>query len=199
MKHALLIFVKNIAEGKVKTRLAATIGYAAALSVYRQLLVHTEKCTYNLLANKIVFYSDHPEIGDTWSDTVYQKQIQTGKDLGERMRNAFEYAFNQENERVAIIGSDCLEISSEIMGTAFKQLEHCDVVLGPALDGGYYLLALKSLHDELFVNIDWSTDRVLSQTLQVCADLGLKVIQLQQLSDIDNEADLIRSGYNRQV
>lgn len=197
MKQALLMFVKNIAEGKVKTRLAATIGHAAALSVYRHLLVHTEKCTYNLLANKIVFYSDHPEVDDIWSEAFYHKQIQAGHDLGERMQNAFEYAFTQGNDRVAIIGSDCFELSSEIMETAFKKLDHYDVVLGPALDGGYYLLALKSLHKEIFQNIEWSTDRVLTQTLQACRQLGLSTIKLQPLSDIDNETDLKRARYNK--
>ncbi|MBC7417235.1 MAG: TIGR04282 family arsenosugar biosynthesis glycosyltransferase [Pedobacter sp.] len=194
MKHSLLIFVKNAVKGKVKTRLAATLGDHEALAIYQRLLVYTEKCAHSLLAKTIVFYSDYLEVKDTWNDSIYKKQIQTGNDLGERMKNAFEYAFENGSERVVIIGSDCFEITSEIIESAFLQLEHFDVVIGPALDGGYYLLALKAPCENLFQNIEWSTDMVLSQTMHVCQKLGLKTTTLQELSDIDNESDLIRMG-----
>lgn len=196
MKQALLIFVKNAIKGKVKARLAATVGDEVAFNIYQQLLTHTEKCTHSLLPDKIVFYADYLEVEDIWSNSIYQKQIQTGNNLGDRMQDAFEYAFKNGNERVAIIGSDCFEINAEIIGNAFAQLEHCDVVLGPALDGGYYLLALKSNCKALFQHIDWSTDQVLKQTIQVCRQQGLKTAMLQELSDIDKEGDLKRMGYH---
>jgi rSAM/selenodomain-associated transferase 1 len=195
MKQALLIFVKNPIKGKVKTRLAANIGDISALEIYVKLLKHTQKCTHLLNADKTVFYSDFIENDERWSSDVYYKKVQKGNSLGERMENAFEYAFSQGSERVVIIGSDCFEISSEIIDNAFAQLEHCDVVLGPAFDGGYYLLGTKSLIKELFWDISWSTDQVLIQTLTKCATLGLKTITLEELSDIDNEADLERTGY----
>lgn len=196
MRQALLIFVKNAVESKVKTRLAATLGNTVALKVYRQLLEHTKKCTKLLSADKIIFYSDYFEDDDSWNNDVYHKEVQKGNNLGERMENAFEYAFEQGNDQVAIIGSDCFEISSEIIENAFAQLEHCDVVLGPALDGGYYLLGTKSLYRELFCDISWSTNQVLKQTIKGCTKLGLKITTLKELSDIDNEADLKRTGYN---
>lgn len=195
MRQALLIFVKNAVEGKVKTRLAATLGNNVALKVYRQLLEHTKKCTQLLSADKMIFYSDYLEDDDSWNNDVYHKEVQRGNNLGERMENAFEYAFAQGNDQVAIIGSDCFEISSEIIENAFAQLEHCEVVLGPALDGGYYLLGTKSLYRELFCDISWSTDQVLKQTIKCCTKLGLKITTLKELSDIDNEADLKRTGY----
>ena len=195
MRQALLIFVKNAVEGKVKTRLAATLGNNVALKVYSQLLEHTKKCTQLLSADKMIFYSEYLEDDDSWNIDVYHKEVQRGNNLGERMENAFEYAFAQGNDQVAIIGSDCFEISSEIIENAFAQLEHCEVVLGPALDGGYYLLGTKSLYRELFCDISWSTDQVLKQTIKCCTKLGLKITTLKELSDIDNEADLKRTGY----
>ncbi|EOR95537.1 Glycosyltransferase [Arcticibacter svalbardensis MN12-7] len=198
MKQALLIFVKNAVKGKVKTRLAATIGDDAALEVYNRLLVHTENSTKDTCAHKIVLYSDFIDSDDIWKEELYDKQIQSGKSLGERMRNAFDYAFRWENEKVAIIGSDCFEINSDIIDQAFEKLGNCEVVIGPALDGGYYLLALNKLHNELFVNIDWSTDKVLSQTIEICENNGLKVARLQALSDIDNEEDLNKFYKNSQ-
>ncbi|TDG34832.1 glycosyltransferase [Pedobacter changchengzhani] len=195
MKQVVLIFVKNAVKGKVKTRLAATLGNNVAFNVYLDLLKHTEKCTHLLNVKKIVYYSDFIESEDIWTEDVYEKQLQNGADLGERMQNAFEYAFANEHEHVAIIGSDCFEITPEIIEDAFKQLAYCDVVVGPALDGGYYLLALKTAHKALFQNIKWSTDQVLNQTLHLCHKMGLKTIELQTLSDIDNEHDLKRIGY----
>ena len=199
MKQVLLVFVKNAVKGKVKTRLAATVGDDVAFEIYNRLLLHTALSTNPVSAHKIVFYSDFIDAKDIWNNELYQKQIQNGNDLGERMANAFEYAFKNGSEKVDIIGSDCFEITTEFIEGAFKQLDHSDVVIGPALDGGYYLLALKSNNKALFQHIQWSTDQVLSQTMEVCRQMGLKVAQLQLLSDIDNESDLKRIGYNYQI
>ena len=199
MKRALLIFVKNAVKGNVKTRLAATLGDETALAIYQDLLQHTANSTQLLLIRKIVCYTDYVENEDVFSNEKYEKQIQTGDDLGERMQNAFEDAFANDNDQVAIIGSDCFEITTIIIANAFKQLDDCDVVVGPALDGGYYLLALKSDQKALFQNIQWSMNKVLNQTLAICQEKGLKVVQLQALSDIDNENDLKRIGYNYSI
>ena len=199
MKKSLLIFVKNPIKGKVKTRLAATIGDQAALEIYNELLMYTENCTRAVFAHKTVYYSDFLGAGDMWSEEIYDKSTQTGDDLGERMANAFDDAFAKGTEQVAIIGSDCFEITAEIIEDAFNQLAYHDVVIGPALDGGYYLLALKSPCKELFKNIDWSTNKVFSQTLEICRKLGLETKTLKVLSDIDNESDLIRIGYQQKL
>lgn len=190
MKQALLIFAKNLIYGKVKTRLAATIGNDVALSVYQRLLKHTEAITNYLPVEKMVFYSDYIEKKDIWEHEVYNKQVQSGNDLGERMQNAFAYAFNEGNREIAIIGTDCLELTSAIIMNSFEWLKSNDVVIGPATDGGYYLLAMKKLHYPLFQNINWGTDEVLKQTLSICRQLNLSIYQLPQLSDIDIENDL---------
>ena len=192
MKRALIIFVKNAIKGKVKTRLAATVGDDIAFDTYQQLLSHTARVTNGISVQKIVYYSDYIEHKDGWNEEVYIKKIQIGNALGERMQNAIEHAFLIGNEHVAIIGSDNFEITTEIIEKAFQQLDFNDAVVGPALDGGYYLLALNAIQKELFQHIEWSSAKVLDQTLQVCKQLGLKTAKLQVRSDIDTEVDLKR-------
>lgn len=190
MKQALIIFAKNPILGQVKTRLAATVGNDTALSVYRQLLAHTVSVTSYLPVEKIICYGTSIEEQDIWTNEIYNKQVQHGDDLGERMKHAFDYAFERGNNEVTIIGADCLEISSAIIMNAFAWLKEYDIVIGPASDGGYYLLAMKQMHEQLFKKISWSTDKVLQQTLAICDAQNLTVHLLPELSDIDTEKDL---------
>lgn len=190
MNQALIIFAKNLIYGQVKTRLAATIGNNMAMAVYRNLLQHTASVTSYLPLEKIVFYSNAVEEQDVWNIKLYKKQLQVGDDLGARMQNAFAYAFGQGNREVAIIGTDCLDLTSALIMNAFARLRNYDVVIGPASDGGYYLLAIKQMNLQLFQNITWSTHEVLKQTLAICNQQNLSVYQLPELSDIDNENDL---------
>ena len=190
MNQALLIFVKNLVSGKVKTRLAVTIGNDGAMLVYKQLIQHTVSITQDLPFEKIVYYSDTIENQDLWNNQIYQKQVQSGNDLGQRMQQAFAFAFRKGNQKLVIIGTDCLEINSTHIINSFHWLKTHDVVIGPARDGGYYLLAMKQMHVQLFENIQWSTEHVLKQTLTVCRALNLTVHLLPELSDIDSEEDL---------
>lgn len=198
MRQVLIIFAKNERYGQVKTRLAATLGHEVAMSVYQQLLRHTCEVTSMLPVKKIVFYSDYIAHDDLWSAAIYDKKIQYGEDLGQRMKNAFATVFDEGAEQVVIIGTDCPELSSAIILEAFAQLNGYDVVIGPAKDGGYYLLAMKAVNKELFRNVDWSTGVVLRQTLAICEKNELSVSLLPELSDIDNEQDLISAKINRQ-
>ncbi len=190
MKHALLIFAKNMVSGHVKTRIAATMGNEAALAVYQSLLSHTIKVTNYLPFDKTVFYSSSIEANDLWNNEIYKKQIQSGSDLGSRMQNAFEHSFEEGNAAVAIIGTDCFEITSAIIMDAFAWLQTHDVVIGPATDGGYYLIAMKQMHRYLFQDIEWSTSEVLKNTLAICDKLNLSFHLLPPLSDVDTEVDL---------
>jgi uncharacterized protein len=190
MKQALLIFSKNIISGHVKTRIAATMGNEAALAVYQALLSHTNEVAKMLPVDKIIFYSNAIEAEDLWDNRMYKKQIQSGSDLGSRMQHAFQYSFEEGNEGVAIIGTDCFEITSGIIMNAFAWLKTHDIVIGPATDGGYYLLAMKQMHRELLKDIPWSSSEVLKNTLTICDQLNLSVYLLPQLSDVDTEADL---------
>lgn len=189
-RRLLLIFVKNPVLGKVKTRLARTIGNKKALEVYLQLLKHTVQITSHADCNKAVFYSDFIEENDSWPDTMYQKQVQQGNDLGQRMLHAFIWAFGQQYGHVIIIGSDCPQLSTSVIQDAFEHLQTSDAVIGPAADGGYYLLGMKRLIPELFSNKIWSSTSVLADTTEDLQRLQVSYKQLLTLYDVDEEKDL---------
>ena len=172
-KSLLIIFAKNPELGKVKTRLAATVGNEVALAVYFQLLNKTKQETLALSADKVVYYSNYVERGDIWDDAVYAKEVQQGEDLGARMKNAFENAFAQGYEKVCIIGSDLMDLSTEVIEQAFDKLNKRDVVVGPSEDGGYYLLGMRQMVTALFEDKAWSTDEVYIATRDDARRLGL--------------------------
>lgn len=185
-----MIFIKNPVLGKVKTRLAKTIGDEKALHVYQMLLDHTHKVVRSVNIDKAVFYSDFIESDDVWKKDKFQQFIQTGDDLGDRMSNAFLKAFNMRYKKVVIIGSDCFDLNEDIISEAFNILEEHEVTLGPAKDGGYYLLGMKNHHGQLFKNKAWSTENVLLDTLLDLSNLNLSFKLLPTLTDIDQEKDL---------
>ncbi len=190
MKNALIIFVKNPVEGQVKTRLAKTIGNGAAVAVYKQLLQHTFSVTQHLAVDKFVFYGDYINHNDLWINDIYQKHQQQGFDLGDRMKNAFDVVFNLGYDKAIIIGSDCYELTQQILEEAFDELIISDAIIGPCNDGGYYLLGIKEMAPELFENIQWSTDEVLPATKKVLQDLQLQFELLPTLNDVDDEVSL---------
>lgn len=190
MKKALIIFVRHPELGNVKTRLAAQIGDAGALYVYQELLQHTLQITRLVHANKAVFYAATIVPDDLWNEKNYYKFLQTGDDLGSRMQAAFQAVFGDGYEQAVIVGSDCFELDSLIIESAFNQLENHDVVIGPAKDGGYYLLGLKKLRVELFQNKHWSTPSVFEETMTTIRQLQKSVYTLPLLSDVDEEKDL---------
>ena len=184
----LIIFIKNPKLGKVKTRLAATVGDEKALSIYKKLLGFTQKLAISLPCERMLFYSDEIEANDDWSNVFFQKNKQYGNDLGERMKNAFCEVL-LTSKKAIIIGSDCAELTKEILENAFEALEKNDFVIGPAEDGGYYLLGMNHFEPTIFENINWSTAEVLSKTIEKIARLEKKVAFMPTLSDIDNEED----------
>src|SRR4051812_38990660 len=127
-KQALIIFTKNAVYGKVKTRLAATIGNDKALEIDLQLIQHTYLIMRQLKTDRIVFYSDKIEADDIWNDG-YKKEVQHGNDLGERMMNAFENVFQNDYSAAIIIGTDCPELDEKIVMNAFEILNDYDVVI----------------------------------------------------------------------
>jgi rSAM/selenodomain-associated transferase 1 len=190
MTDALIIFVKNPVLGKVKTRLADALGEENALMVYQKLLQHTCLITINITADKYVFYSEYIDHNDLWKDEAYKKELQYGNDLGEKMRNAFEMLFQKGYKEVVIIGSDCYELTEEIIMNAFYQLKEKDVVIGPAKDGGYYLLGMNVFISQLFTGKSWSTSKVSQQTLTEIESFNYSMYQLPVLNDVDTPADV---------
>lgn len=189
-KKALLLFTKNPELGKCKTRLAKTIGDVKALEIYIKLLEHTREIVIPVDVDKFVFYSENIEREDDWDNAVFQKRVQNGDDLGQKMQNAFRELFQLNYDSVCIIGSDCYELNSETINQSFIALESKDVVIGPTNDGGYYLLGMKKLHAALFENKNWSTETVYSDTITDFEQLGLSYSNLVKLTDIDEEKDL---------
>jgi rSAM/selenodomain-associated transferase 1 len=191
---ALLIFIRNPELGKVKTRLAKSIGDTDALKVYKDLLQHTMEQTKNIRCDKFVFYDSTIAEGDIWTDEVYQKRIQYKGDLGHKMQTAFELLFEMGYTNCIIVGSDLFDLKSELIETAFTELQKNNVVLGPAEDGGYYLLGLKEMNKSLFINKNWGTSSVFIDTMK---DLETQKIHLMPtLNDIDTFEDLMNSGYD---
>ena len=152
MKKALIIFVRHPERGKVKTRLAASMGEEKALSVYIELLTHTHAISLGVNADKFVFYSDKIQQGDMWDAPEFTKRLQVNDDLGGKIKAAFFTLFKEGYQQAVIIGSDCLELSTAIVERAFELLEKNEVVIGPANDGGYYLLGMKKLLPFVFEN-----------------------------------------------
>jgi uncharacterized protein len=190
MKKAIIIFVRNPELGKVKTRLAKEIGDEKALAVYKELLQHTHDITVDVDCDKFVYYADRITENDLWENNVYQKRVQQGESLGNRMMAAFFELFQQRYSKVVIIGSDCPELTGFIIEGAFDKLDNSDVVIGPSSDGGYYLLGLAQLIPDLFNNKQWSTGTVLADTIKDTVRLKKTCSFLTELSDIDTAEDL---------
>lgn len=186
----LIIFYRNPEKGKVKTRLAATMGDDNALTIYIKLVEHTKLITQNINIDKVIYYSTHINQQDSWNNNTYHKAVQSGDDLGEKMQYAFEKGFASGYESICIIGTDCYELTTEIIETAFKNIKTNNAVIGPALDGGYYLLGANKLYKEFFTNKMWSTESVSRSTIQDFIKLNLKYFELPTLRDVDYEDDL---------
>lgn len=187
-KELLLLFTRNPELGKCKTRLAATIGDQAALNIYKFLLKHTVNVTRDLKVDKEVHYSVNVRENDIWDSSIYNKKTQKGEDLGARMYNAFSDGFKNNYERIIIMGSDLYDIQQKDIEAAFEALKTNDYVVGPAEDGGYYLLGMNTLTASVFKNKRWGTATVLNDTLK---DLeGKKVKILYERNDIDYFEDI---------
>lgn len=191
---ALIIFVRKPELGKVKTRLAKTIGAEKALQVYQLLLEHTLQITLPLACKKYVFYADEIPESDLWNKPDYIKKAQSDNDLGERMANAFAQLFDLGYQQVLIIGSDCYQLKTATIQQAINELATSEVVIGPTFDGGYYLLGMKKLVPKLFINKTWSTNQVANQTLADLQQLKIAYHLLEKLHDVDEAADLELNG-----
>ena len=186
--NAIIIFVRNPILGKVKTRLAKTIGDIEALKVYNSLLEHTMQQTENLTCDKFLFYDTIVGQNDIFDNNKYIKKIQTGNDLGEKMENAFQELFQIGYKNIIIIGSDLFDLNTNHIENAFLKMENHEVVIGPAEDGGYYLLGLKKIIPLIFKNKNWGTETVLKQTLENLTTFNVSF--LETLNDIDTFEDL---------
>lgn len=194
----LMIFAKNPVKGWVKSRLAESIGQQKALVVYRQLLKHTHRVTAALNYPKKVYYSHFIEPDDIWEAAGFDKALQDSGDLGQKMASGFLDNLS-DYQKVVIVGSDCPELTKAHLEEAFSQLDSYETVIGPAKDGGYYLLGMRQFIPGLFKQIDWSTSKVLAQTTAILDSQRLSYYLLETLNDIDSYDDLIASPWYHQI
>lgn len=195
MSDRLIIFTRYPEPGKAKTRLIPILGDVAAADLHRQMTEQT-------LAKVKLLQQSHPvsvEVwfaggsGDrmqTWLGSDLQYQPQPTGDLGSRMAHAFQVGFDRGVKASVIIGTDCPGLTVELLTEAFQALQQTDLVLGPATDGGYYLIGLRRSAPELFESIAWSTDRVFQQTVDIATKLNLSLTCLPMLADVDRPEDL---------
>jgi len=188
-ENLLLIFTRNPEFGKVKSRLAADVGKQSALDIYKFLLSHTKKVTKNLKVDKQVWYSDKVTKNDIWDNEVYSKLTQLQiDDLGKRMKYAFEKGFEAGYKNIIIIGSDLYDINEEDLRNAFKILRNNEALIGPAEDGGFYLLGLSQMIPELFSKKNWGTNSVLTSTLENLKNYTFEA--LDEKNDVDYLIDI---------
>jgi uncharacterized protein len=195
MSNALIIFVRNPALGKVKTRIARVLGDEKALEIYYELLNHTHSITNDLAVKKSIFYGEFIDKNDLWENEIYQKFTQeSSPDLGIRMACAFRDMLRDGNEKVIIIGSDCLELTTDILNDSFKQLADNETVIGRATDGGYYLLGFdfKKIGERCaevlkatFYNKQWSHENVADEAIEAFKKFNLKYAEMPILNDVD--------------
>lgn len=186
-RRLLIIFARNPVKGSVKTRLAVHIGAEAALEIYLQLLKHVGEVTKEIQAAKEVHFSEAIPLAGPWND--YKRKLQKGVGLGERMEQAFKEGFLKGYRQIVLIGSDLPELTREDLKQAFDALDTNEYVLGPATDGGYYLIGMKSLNSELFRQITWGSSTVLRQTIEKIKNKSLSLLEKRR--DLDTYEDLL--------
>ncbi len=198
--ECLIVFTRYPESGKTKTRLIPALGRKGAARLQRQMTEHIVATATKLsnrpgLAIEVYHEGGSTDLMKAWLGSQFAYRPQGTGDIGQRMLRAFENAFQDEMAAAVIIGSDIPEISANIIQQAFEELQKNDLVLGPARDGGYYLIGMKNTipaetYNCLFDDIKWGTGSVLSQTLHTARESGLHFILLEPLNDVDSPADL---------
>lgn len=184
----LIVFLKAPRPGAVKTRLAKTLGAPTACGIYQHLVTLLLRKLASMPHVELRFTPDDARCEiEPWAQPNWRLEPQGPGDLGTRLHEAFTAGFQRGSQRVLAIGSDCPELEPSDLDAAWMALLSHDVVLGPARDGGYWLIGLRAATPELFEEISWGSDAVLSQTLERCRHNGLRFHLLRELEDIDTE------------
>ncbi|GBE90508.1 TIGR04282 family arsenosugar biosynthesis glycosyltransferase [Nostoc cycadae] len=194
-KQHLIIFTRYPEAGKTKTRLIPALGSIGAANLQQQMTEYTLLQTQELqkaigISVEVRFTGGNLQLMQDWlgSELLYKSQGEG--DLGSRMARSLFDAFQKRAEYGIIIGTDCPGLNSQILATAFQQLQTVDLVIGPAIDGGYYLIGVHRFIPELFANIDWGTAQVLQQTVAIAEKIGVSHTYLPALADVDRPEDL---------
>lgn len=194
-KQHLIVFTRYPEPGKTKTRLIPALGAQGAANLQRQMTEYTLSQVKKLQVIsptlvEIRFAGGNLQLMRAWLGKNFIYQPQGAGDLGQRMEQSLGNALQNGAQKVVFIGIDCPGVNGEILATAFKNLDSYDLVIGPAVDGGYYLIGLKQYIPELFANIDWGTATVLQRTINIAQQLSLSQVQLLPLADVDRPEDM---------
>nr|WP_230967905.1 TIGR04282 family arsenosugar biosynthesis glycosyltransferase [Nostoc sp. WHI] len=194
-KQYLIIFTRYPEPGKTKTRLIPALGTLGAANLQREMTEHTIFQVQELqkvidVSVEVRFAGGNLQLMQDWLGLGLVYQSQGEGDLGSRMARSLFESFQSGVEKVIIIGTDCPGVNTQILATAFEKLHSFDLVIGPAIDGGYYLIGLRQHIPELFVNIEWGTAQVFQKTVDIAQKLNLSQVNLLHLADIDRPEDL---------
>jgi uncharacterized protein len=190
----LVIFTRYPEPGKTKTRLIPLLGKQGAADLHRRMAEYTIRTLANSLPSvtPTIYYEGAPEEKiRAWLGERYSYRSQRGTDLGQRMNIAFEEGFRSGARAIVLIGTDCPDLDRPLLLEAFDHLTSADLVLGPAIDGGYYLIGLRYPIPQLFGAIEWGSATVLTDTIKMATALHLSVAYLRPLNDIDRPEDLL--------
>ena len=195
MTNCLILFTRYPEAGKAKTRLIPVLGAEGAANLHRQMTEYAIAQIKKLqssqpLSVEVHFTGGNFQLMQAWLGNEFIYRQQSEGDIGFRMASAFQTAFSNNIDKVIIIGSDCPNLNYQILAEAFRSLDRNDVVLGPATDGGYYLIGLRRFIPDIFIGINWSTSEVFRQTVEIAGKINLNMAYLTELSDIDRPEDL---------
>ncbi|MBD2412918.1 hypothetical protein FACHB389_06160 [Nostoc calcicola FACHB-389] len=194
-KQHLIIFTRYPEPGKTKTRLIPVLGSVGAANLQRQMTEHTIFEVKELqkiidISVEVRFAGGDLQLMQDWLGLNLVYQCQGEGDLGLRMARSLLQAFQFGAEKAIIIGTDCPGVNAQVLATAFDRLHTFELVLGPAIDGGYYLIGLQQPIPELFANIKWGTAQVFQKTVEIAQKLNLSHVNLTPLADVDRPEDL---------
>jgi uncharacterized protein len=194
MSTELLFYIRYPQPGQVKTRLAADMGEDGATAFYRMCAEHvlTQARLLSPECALAVHYNATQDqaLIQEWVGRMFTCHLQTDGDIGRRMSESFHASFRDGSRSTILFGTDIPDLNADIMRQAARMLVENDVVIGPAADGGYYAIGMKTLHNELFELIPWSTANVFSETRSIAEERGLSIGVLPRLMDIDTFEDL---------
>ena len=188
MNQLLMVFIKDSSKYPVKTRLKTSIGKNKSIWVYNQILKKTALVLKNIKTDIAVFHYNSIISKNPFKNFSKWNKIQIGENLGKKISNAFNWGFEKGYKKIIIIGSDLWDLNEEIINKGFLELNKNKVVIGPSIDGGYYLLGLNKKMPKIFEGIKWGTQSVLAETLKL---LEHEPYILPELNDIDTFEDLI--------
>lgn len=189
------VFAKWPVPGRVKTRLSPALPAPLACNLYRAMLADTLAAAAQAAAeDRSVHWSEAPgdEAAARGTPPGFECRAQRGADLGERLANAFAELLRDPRDRAVVLGADCPGLDAATVNRALEALESHDLAIGPARDGGYYLIGLSRPAARLFQGIAWGTERVFAATMAAAGSEGLTVATLPELDDVDTPADLVR-------